>query len=360
MNLFYRSAKYLVLLVVGISVLPVVNNKKTEQEPEFRQDLRSFGFPTTNGGAIMTNFTNVIFLSNDLVLVTVNTRTYGPVEKSDSDQPPSKLLLFDLSQKGLAKSSEMPVEKFHDSVKATHSGNFVVLNESGVHLCSADLKCTLSVGSLGPLLVSPQGTRLVVGGNGQTEQTLLDADSFKQLDHFPWGQAAVVPGDGGPVLIQRSDKLFLRLPGHPEKLLPFDGGGIWPTARFLNDTAIADFQSETTLSVVGLDGNVLFTRPAAARWHSEISTTSSGSRFAFHESGYTKLNSIFNFYDIENGRHYNLENVQIISTDSGTLLFELSWDPRPYVGPLSSPALSPDGHKLGLIRGGFLEVYRIP
>ena len=129
-------------------------NKKTEQEPELRQDLRSFGFPTTIGGSDHNNFTNVNFLSNDLVLVTVNTRTYGPVEKSDSDQPLSKRLLFDLSQKRIGKERRTSVEKFHDSVKATNSGNFVVLNESGVHLCSANLKCTFSVGSLGPLLVS--------------------------------------------------------------------------------------------------------------------------------------------------------------------------------------------------------------
>jgi hypothetical protein len=45
---------------------------------------------------------------------------------------------------------------------------------------------------------------------------------------------------------------------------------------------------------------------------------------------------------------------------SGKSLFELHWDPRPHVGVISVPALSPDGRRLAAIRHGFLEVFEIP
>ena len=37
----------------------------------------------------------------------------------------------------------------------------------------------------------------------------------------------------------------------------------------------------------------------------------------------------------------------------------LEWDPRPYEGDLTDPALSPDGYKLAVIRKGRLEVFDI-
>lgn len=361
MHRSYRPLKLAALLIVSLSMFARASGKNLAPKPFFRQDLRQFGFPISAGGKLMSNFTNVNFLSDDFILVTVNTRIYGPVEHLNADQPPSRLLLFDLSQNALAISTEMPIEKNPNSVRATHGGNFVLLNESGVHLCSRDLKCSLSIASTGPLFVSPQGTRVVVGGNGQTEQKLLDADSLKQLDHFSWGQTQAVPGDDGRLLVRRNGKMYLRLPEIPEQALPLKGEGIWEEARFLNNTVLADFESETALAVVGIDGNILFRQPVKARWHvSELCTTASGSRFCFHEAGYTTFNSIVNFLDIDSGRHFNFENVKVISTDSGASLLELSWDPRPYVGLLSPPVLSPDGHKLAVIHGGFLEVYRVP
>src|SRR5439155_20270979 len=110
-----------------------------------------------------------------------------------------------------------------------------------------------------------------------------------------------------------------------------------------------------------LDGSILFRRLAKARWRvSELSTAASASRFCFHEAGYMTFNSLVNFLDIDSGRPFNFETVGVISADSGKPLLDLRWDPRPYVGPLSSPALSPDGHSLAVVHGGFLEVYRAP
>jgi len=361
MKRFPRVLPHAIWFFGGVVAFVAANGKNPEPKPFFRQDLKEFGFPMTRDGRIIVNYSDVNFLSDDLILVSVNSRVFGPVEKANSDQPISKLLLFDLTQNALAKSAEVPVEKRGGSVKATHGGNFVLLNESGIHLCSLDLHCGLSHATTGPLFISPKGSRLVVGGNGKTEQRVLDADSLEQLDHYAWGQAEVVPGDNGRLLIRRNGKLYIRLPDAPEQLLPLNGGGIWPDARFVNDTVMADFESDTILAVTKTDGTVLFRIPVKARWHvSELTTTASGSRFCFHEAGYTTFNSIVNFLDIDSGRPFNFETATVISTESGSPLLQLHWDPRPYVGPLSSPALSPDGHKLAILHGGFLEVYSVP
>ncbi|HEX4538528.1 MAG TPA: hypothetical protein VH140_16380 [Candidatus Acidoferrum sp.] len=49
-----------------------------------------------------------------------------------------------------------------------------------------------------------------------------------------------------------------------------------------------------------------------------------------------------------------------MSTDSGAQVFELRWDPRPYMGTPVTPVLSPDGHEVAVIRHGILEVYQVP
>src|SRR5882672_5180764 len=197
MNRLDIGLRAVISLLACVSILVVAKAKDPEPKPFFRQDLRRFGFPITANGQVIANYTDVNFLSAQLILVSVNSRVFGPVEKSNSDQPASKLLLFDLSQNTLTNRVEMPIEKYGDSVRATHGGNFVLLNESSIHLCSRDLHCGLTIAATGPLFISPRGTRLVVGGNGQTEQRLLNADSLEQLDHFTWGQAEVVPGDNG-------------------------------------------------------------------------------------------------------------------------------------------------------------------
>jgi hypothetical protein len=98
--------------------------------------LRPYGFVTEKApGEIVANFTDLNFLSDDLVLATVNNRVFGPVERADSDEPPSKLLLFEISEKRLLKSLDIPVQKHSDSIKAVQDGRFAMLNESGLRLC---------------------------------------------------------------------------------------------------------------------------------------------------------------------------------------------------------------------------------
>ncbi len=348
----------LVTLTFVFSLLSaiVVQSKPPEPKGIFYQDLHFFGFITEAHGRTIGSFTDINFLSSDLLLVTVNTRMYGSFEPSFSDQPISKLLLFDISRGQLVKSMEMPVEKAAGSVRATRGGQFVLLNESGLHRCSLDLECSLLFLTRGPLFSSPQGARLVVGGNAKTPQKLLDGE-MNEVDQFPWGNLNVVPGDRG-LLIRQDGKLHIRFAGRPDQPLSFGGGGIWPEARFLNQETIADFESDKALAVARGDGTVLFRVPVTARWElAELTTASSGSRFCLHQAGYTIQNSIINFLDIDNGRPFNFESVSIISVDTGKVVLEERWDPRPYVGLLAAPALSPDGRKLAIIRKGILEVY---
>jgi len=350
---------FLVVLIFGVMFCVDSGYAEMQPKPVFRQDLRPFGFLTNSHGQIIGSFSDINFLSDDLVLVTVNTRTYGNGVPLLTDQPVSKLLLFDVPHRTLLKKMEMPIEKSAGSVRATRGGAFVVLNESGLHLCSRDLECSMQISTRGPLFVSPEGLRIVVGGNGQTEQKLLDSASLAELGHFPWMKPNVVPGDGA-VALRSDDALIVRIPGKPDQAVPFGGGGIWPDARFLNRTTIADFESDKSLAVAKLDGSILFRVPVTARWNvTEIATSASGSRFCFHEAGYTTLNSVLNFYDIDDGRPFNFETADVMSIETGKSLFQLRWDPRPYVGYPSTPALSPDGHKIAVIRNGFLEVFAV-
>ena len=51
---------------------------------------------------------------------------------------------------------------------------------------------------------------------------------------------------------------------------------------------------------------------------------------------------------------------RIFDTHSGKEIFHFEWDPRPYLGDLVAPALSPSGHKLAVMRSGYLEVFELP
>jgi hypothetical protein len=264
MNLLRATFEHtgrLVALIVVFSLLPAIVVQAEIPEPKrvFYQDLHTFGFITEGHGRTIGSFTDINFLSNDLLLITVNTRMYGAVVPSFSDQPVSKLLLFDISQGRLVRSTEMPVEKAEGSVRATRGGQFVLLNESGLRVCSVELECGSPFLTRGPLFAFPQGTRIVAGGNAKTPQKLLDGD-MKELAQFPWNNPNVVPGDGG-LLIRQDGKLYARFAGGSDQPLSFGGGGIWPEARFLNRETISDFESDKTLAIAKVDGTVLFRVP---------------------------------------------------------------------------------------------------
>jgi hypothetical protein len=326
-------------------------------KPLFRQDLHLLGFPDRTLTRNMANYTDVVFLSDDLVLVAVNFRDYAGVSPLFADEPPSKLLLFDLSQRKLIRSTDLPVEKAQGSVRSTRDGQFVLLDEAGVRLCSSDLTCGQPLTSRGPLAASPGGTRLVVGGNSRTEQKLLDSATLKELESFYPQRVFVIPGDDGLLLrYNRSNVgVHIRIPGKPEYPLE-SGGGLWPS-RFLNDRIVAGFSSRSVF-VAKLDGEVLYRLPVKIPWDADLVTSASGSRFCIHEIGYTRWNSFINFGYVE-GTPPSIQSVRVIDTESGKLVFQLKWDPRPYGYPLVIPALSPSANEIAIVRAGYLEVYEI-
>jgi hypothetical protein len=108
-----------------------------------------------------------------------------------------------------------------------------------------------------------------------------------------------------------------------------------------------------------LDESVVYRVPVTRAYQTAILSDAAGKRFSVEDQGYTLMNSIVNFMDIDQGRPYNFSPVRVFDTDSGKQLFELHWDPRPsWFAPVAT--LSPDGHKLAVIRHSELEVFNIP
>jgi len=283
------------------------------------------------------------------------------------DRPPAKLLLFDVSQKILLKSKDMAIEKGTKSVRAIAGGRFAFMNEAGLRTCWSDLECGLLIAARAPINASPAGTRIVVGGPAFGTEQLLDAASLIVLDQFSSTDAdreiaaSVIPGDDG-LLLQLRGKSCLRLPGQSDRPLPFPCCSFQPPASYINnDTTIAGIESDETLVVEKTDDTILYRVPIRATPNGEVEIipAQSGARFCLHEEGWTALNSGMNL-GIDEDRDFNVESIRVLASESRKVLFDFHENPRPYLARLSSPALSPNGRRLALIRHGFLEVFEIP
>ena len=349
-----RTISFLCALLVA-TTLPTAGR---DDPVSFSLDLQPFGYIVEKPGRMVTDSTDLAFLSDDLLLVVLNQREWKKaVEPSLTDAPPAKLLLFDLNTRKVLKTSLLNVEKTWNSVLAVNDKRFVLLNEAGLQLCSSDLRCGSPLRTSGPVFVSPRGTRIAVGGNAQTSQTLLDAKTLQQIDRFAWNKPSVIPGDS-TLIVRYGEKLFVRAPGYQDRPLSFGGLGVWPDARFLNDETLSAFDYGSRSAVVGrLDGSILYRIPVKEPWNAEILSSASGSRFCIHEFGYTRWNSIVNFLDIDNGRPANLQTMRVFDVPSGKEVLHMEWDPRPYV---VNPALSPSGHWLAAVQSGTLKIINVP
>src|SRR5271165_6843659 len=206
------------------------------------------------------------------------------------------------------------------------------------------------------MFLSPQGTRIAAG---RVEQKLFDGKTLKKLQEVAANEPKVIPGDHA-LLFAQQGKLYLKPDDSPEPRFVLDSGstGVWPEARFLDANTISAVQSDKFAAVARIDGTILSRVPlSAGSFVAEVSTSASGSRFCFHDAGYTGLYALLNFFSIE--RPFNLERANVMDTATGKSRFRLWWDPRPYVGNLSRPALSPDGRRVALIRHGALEVFQV-
>ena len=347
-------AAAILLTVAAAAQKPLVT------DPIFREDLHSFGYPQKLPHQVFADYTDLAFLSDDLILVSVNARSFAnSVEPLNTDNPPSRLLLFDISQKTLVRSSSRTVEKFMGSVHATHNGNFVVLDQSGIQLCSKDLECGLpsAIAGHGPVFVSPRGTRIMAGGNGQNEQRLLNADTLKTINQFAFDQAAM-PGDVA-VLATRGNQLYLLRDDEPEKVLSFHGGGLRLDAQFLSDDLFATYENDRTVVGVDLDSTIRYRISILPEWSgTDIVPAASGSRFCIHQNAYKVWGSRLSVSNEHRTRDVDI--YRIFDTRSGNELFHFEWDPRPYISNLVAPAISPSGHRLAVIHRGYLEIFELP
>jgi hypothetical protein len=149
------------------------------QKPFFAEDLRSFGFPDFHKDRHVSDYTVIQFLSDDLLLVSVNERVFSKSEELlFSDQGAANLLLFDLRERKLVRTAHYSIEKTQNAVQATENDHFVLLNQEGVHACSADLSCGPSFATQGPVIVVANGKELIVGGNSGTRKFLVDPGRY--------------------------------------------------------------------------------------------------------------------------------------------------------------------------------------
>ena len=101
----------------------------------FRADLRLFGYST---GQKVPEYSSVIFLSNDVLLVSINQWRFGP------DASTAKLIVFELLKKGAIRQAVMPVRPWSHSVAPLNNSEFLVLTGPEVTLCTAELRCEKS------------------------------------------------------------------------------------------------------------------------------------------------------------------------------------------------------------------------
>lgn len=355
-----KSLAQLVLTTIVVFTAAGATENATSFSPEFRQDLHPFGYPTKLPRQSLADYTELAFLSDDLLLVSINNRLFvGSSELLNAASPDSTFLLFDLSQKTLLRRSELSVEKYWGSVHATHDGKFIILQGSGIRVCSENLQCEppIPISGVGPIFVSPRGTRIMAGGNGQKGQTLLDGNSMGVLNHFAFGQAAM-PGDTA-VLATRGRQLYLIREGMPDELLKFPGGYLRLSAQFLRDDVFTAYESDKTLAGVGLDGRIVYRISILPGWSgTDIVPAANGSRFCIHQMAYRIWGSHLSASNEYKTRDTDI--YRIFDTHTGKELYHFEWDPRPYISTHIAPAISPNGHSLAVIRSGYLEVFELP
>jgi hypothetical protein len=127
----------LVLLIVSFQAL----NADAKDKSWFRAELKQFGYMNDSRTA---EYSSLGFLSDDLLLVTINQRVFRGVDPLVTDEPRSTLVVFDLTQKQAVRRALMVVTKSPRSVAPLASGDFLVLSTSDVKVCSPDLRCEKS------------------------------------------------------------------------------------------------------------------------------------------------------------------------------------------------------------------------
>lgn len=381
---FLRDRVFPALVWLAVVVSTPLSGLAQKAQPVFEADLASYGyrFQYTKNDHFQ-NFTDVAFLSDDLVLVSVKelsldelhpqllpsgTVMYeNPMGASTAPTSLSTLLLFSLAQKKLVGSQKLPVRKTNGAVQAVANGKFLMLSSHGLHLCTADLtelRCGPPRPTDGPVYVSPRGTKAVIGGFQFTEQQLLDVGSLTVLEAFRPRAPKIIPGDEG--WLEEDREVVVRIPGQKDLALDLASSHTFPQTRFLDQDKVVGVKmlsiGKGKATVVKVDGTVLYQIDVEEAWrgHASFVGCTSGLRFSIWELYYTRLNRTLNFFDIGDHRAYNRERVRVFETATGKQILELDWDPREYRGEDILPALSASGRRLAVVKKGRLQVYEVP
>jgi len=327
-----------------------------------RLDLSNFGYRLPATGAVFADYSDLSFLSEDLVLISINQRGFGPVEPTFADTPESTIVVFDVKRGSVTATGKMSVEKMSGSVQAIRGERFAALNGKGLQFCDATLKCGQPIEARGPMFVSPQGKWVAVGSNGRSQQKVIDTESSKQVAVFEIGNLfqLVIPGDGAFLTSKNQfndDSVTIQRPGKQDARLAIDSRGNFRELRFLNSESLACLDHDASEVVItDMDAKPIRRYKVDKAWRTGFLPTSSGTRFGIYEHGYTALNSLANLQDIDEGRPQDFQRVRAIDISSGKEVYRLEWDPRPY---LTKPVLSPSGHRLARVRAGSLEVFQV-
>src|SRR5262245_8087212 len=75
-----------------------------------RLDLRNFGYRLTGTAGVFEDYTDLSFISEDLLLISINQRGSGSVEPLFADGPDSTLVVFDVKRGSVTSTGKMPVE----------------------------------------------------------------------------------------------------------------------------------------------------------------------------------------------------------------------------------------------------------
>jgi hypothetical protein len=384
---FAHAFRFWLLLTLELTCVAFSHAQK-KSEVTFKQDLQSLGYilRSEKDDKVWWVSTDLVFLSEDLLLVSV--------KEFPGETPLSNLLLFSVNQKKLLRSTSLPISKMDGSAVAGPNGSFFLLTIWGLQSCSADFVCGAPWPTEGPVLASPQRTRVIAGGNRFSEQLLLDADGFLRAyahatqgsKHLGWnlelvgphvGWAAprvpvlacfkgspkedlrAIPGDVG-VMVEKFPHTVVQMPGQQEVDLGFTGvehgASGSSVARFLDRDKVIGIREHKAV-VAKVDGTTLYQIPVS-KWYVRFISSASGLRFCIQDQRYTGFRAIA---DMGSGlEDYSQSRVRVFDLASGRQLFELKWDPRHYRGHDIDPALSPSGRRLALVRKGELQVYELP
>jgi hypothetical protein len=341
-------------------------NSQKSGTPLAQVDLRAFGYGFTDRNQI-ADATGLSFLSEDRLAVSVNqltdTESSAPPGR---DNPQAHILVIDVQSGRIVEQGTMPVGTSEGAVQWVSGLRLAVWNSKGLQVCALNLRCSPPLAGLGPLSVSPKGTRIAFGGYGMSPIKVLDVEPLREVASFddPQGQngfvygGGVIPGDTALLVRRGPNRFVIRRPGKQDTLMDFERGGSFALSRFLNGETIVYVEHNSNEAIVAdLDGRELHRYKLKKAYRTDFLPTASGKRFGIYEYGFTFWNTLLNFFDFEETRPPDFQRVRVIDISSGTEVAGLEWDPRQ--SPLRhsiEPQLSPSGHRLARVVAGVLEI----